>query len=125
MVNHAAAQRMKDLNAVHSSHGDSSNSRHVYCSNCYGLACSEHYHCNICSGGDFDLCQGCVEDGVRCGDESHRMIKRYIKNDDIIPSATENLNPIAAPDGPNRKLVDGKSFRQLSLCILLTQFRIS
>ncbi|KAF9635053.1 putative zinc finger zz-type protein [Lasiodiplodia theobromae] len=47
------------------------------CDRCY---CSldyedEWWHCDICSGGDYDICQRCSEKKLRCNDDSHDLIK--------------------------------------------------
>jgi hypothetical protein len=34
-----------------------------------------HYHCGICSLGDFYLCQECIASGAFCFDESHELTK--------------------------------------------------
>jgi ankyrin repeat domain-containing protein 50 len=37
------------------------------------------FHCHVCHGGDFDLCQACVDCGTVCIGENHSMIKRFQK----------------------------------------------
>ncbi|KAK4448990.1 ankyrin repeat-containing domain protein [Podospora aff. communis PSN243] len=32
-----------------------------------------HYQCDVCDGGDFDICMGCYELGARCLDEGHAL----------------------------------------------------
>lgn len=65
----------------------------VYCNHCGGAIPDEHYHCSTCDDGDFDLCQGCVDNGVLCGGEEHWMIKRFVKNGQVINSTTETIAP--------------------------------
>jgi ankyrin repeat protein len=43
-----------------------------------------HYHCGICSRGDFDLCQDCLAYGAFCINESHELTKRMVKGDDVV-----------------------------------------
>lgn len=38
-----------------------------------------YFHCNTCNLGDFDLCQHCVSQGIRCPDKNHLLIKRRIE----------------------------------------------
>lgn len=42
-----------------------------------------HYHCKICSEGDFDLCQNCVDKGITCENKDHITVKRFVKNDEV------------------------------------------
>ncbi|RDL37604.1 uncharacterized protein BP5553_05037 [Venustampulla echinocandica] len=65
----------------------------VYCNHCGGAIPDEHYHCSTCDDGDFDLCQGCVDNGVLCGGEEHWMIKRFVKNGKVINSTTQTIAP--------------------------------
>lgn len=58
----------------------------VYCNICTGNVDSIHYHCGICDGGDFDLCENCVSSGKHCEDAEHWMIKRTIVDGEVISS---------------------------------------
>jgi next-to-BRCA1 protein 1 len=58
---------------------------------------NEHYHCNVCDDGDYDLCETCVTAGVHCPGESHWLIKRFVKNGQVINSTTEKLVPKTKP----------------------------
>jgi hypothetical protein len=69
-----------------SSHGSSQKPKVIYCDNCCGAILYQHYHCSICENGDFDLCVGCVEDGVWCGGENHELIKRNIIDNAVCSS---------------------------------------
>jgi ankyrin repeat protein len=42
-----------------------------------------HYHCGICSHGDFDICQECFACGAFCF-ESHKLTKRMMENDTLV-----------------------------------------
>ncbi|QIW95220.1 hypothetical protein AMS68_000738 [Peltaster fructicola] len=63
----------------------------VYCNICDAAMADVHYHCSICDGGDYDLCEKCVSDGNTCPGEDHWLIKRFIQNDRVIASTTERL----------------------------------
>ncbi|KAL3424571.1 hypothetical protein PVAG01_03852 [Phlyctema vagabunda] len=65
----------------------------VYCNNCENATPDEHYHCDTCDDGDFDLCQSCVSNGVTCNGEGHWMIKRFVQNGKVIASTTETIAP--------------------------------
>lgn len=65
----------------------------VYCNNCNSPIPDEHYHCSTCDGGDFDLCQECIDNGVLCRGEDHWMIKRYVKNGKVMNSLTSTIAP--------------------------------
>jgi next-to-BRCA1 protein 1 len=65
----------------------------VFCNNCHDAIPDAHYHCGTCEAGDFDLCQNCVDKGIVCESEDHWMIKRYVKNGNVITSTTETMAP--------------------------------
>ncbi|CAG8951535.1 hypothetical protein HYFRA_00007451 [Hymenoscyphus fraxineus] len=65
----------------------------VYCNHCQDSIPDEHFHCSTCDDGDFDLCQKCVTDGVRCGGDEHWMIKRFFNHGKVINSTTETIKP--------------------------------
>jgi hypothetical protein len=107
----AAQKRRKELFAVYQNRCDETGSPvsvNIYRDNCYGAILDEHYHCSICEDGHFDLCQGCVEDGVLCGGDDHCMIKRYINNGEVITSNTESLELKNICNESKTPLVDGK-----------------
>jgi Ankyrin repeats (3 copies) len=43
-----------------------------------------HYHCEICRRGNFDVCRECFACGAICFDQSHKLMKRMIKNDRLV-----------------------------------------
>jgi ankyrin repeat protein len=43
-----------------------------------------HYHCRICSDGDFDVCQECIASGAFCLDQSHNLIKQTVRDGDFV-----------------------------------------
>jgi next-to-BRCA1 protein 1 len=65
----------------------------VFCNACDKPMANEHYHCNVCDDGDYDLCETCVAAGIHCPGESHWLIKRFVKNGQVINSTTEKLVP--------------------------------
>ncbi|TLD24507.1 hypothetical protein E2P81_ATG11843 [Venturia nashicola] len=65
----------------------------VFCNACDRPMANEHYHCNICDDGDYDLCAGCVKDGAHCPGEGHWLIKRLVSNGQVINSTTEKVTP--------------------------------
>lgn len=65
----------------------------VCCNSCDTNIPDTHYHCSTCDDGDFDLCQSCVNEGVTCHGESHWLIKRVLKNGQIVTSTTETIAP--------------------------------
>ncbi|KAI9883857.1 MAG: hypothetical protein M1823_004368 [Watsoniomyces obsoletus] len=64
----------------------------VYCNHCDDPITKEYYHCSTCDGGDFDLCRRCVDAGQLCNCEGHWLIKRTIKDGQIINSTTETVS---------------------------------
>jgi len=71
-----------------------------YCNNCEQSIADEHYHyhCSTCYGGDFDLCQACIDCGVACGGGvgEHSLIKRSVKNGFLSEASTSEKLLIAS-----------------------------
>jgi next to BRCA1 gene 1 protein len=66
----------------------------VYCNNCEKNMLVEHYHCIVCDGGDYDLCQECMDAGFHCPGDSHWLIKRYwTPEGTIVTSTTQVVSP--------------------------------
>ncbi|KAL9089162.1 MAG: hypothetical protein Q9159_002722 [Coniocarpon cinnabarinum] len=65
----------------------------VCCNKCDQQVTNEHYHCSICDGGDYDLCEKCVQAGMVCEGEGHWMIKRTFKNGAFVNSTTRIVAP--------------------------------
>jgi hypothetical protein len=61
----------------------------VYCNQCNKNMLDEHFHCNSCENGDYDLCTDCVAKGKHCLDEQHWLIKRYLRNGKVINGTTQ------------------------------------
>ena len=56
----------------------------VNCDECGSLTTDIHYHCNVCSLGDFDICPKCFSGGVHCFDIRHGLIKRVMRAGKIV-----------------------------------------
>lgn len=65
----------------------------VFCNSCDKVMSDYHYHCSVCDGGDFDLCESCVSNGKACPGENHWLIKRSIEDGKVVSSTTERLAP--------------------------------
>lgn len=65
----------------------------VYCNECDSAMDNVHFHCSICDGGDYDLCETCVQSGKLCPGEGHWLIKRFIASGRVISSTTERIAP--------------------------------
>ncbi|KZF19583.1 hypothetical protein L228DRAFT_254250 [Xylona heveae TC161] len=65
----------------------------VYCNNCDKVVNDAHYHCGICDNGDFDLCLDCIDAGVVCAGEGHWLVKRFVRNGQVITGQTEICPP--------------------------------
>jgi ankyrin repeat protein len=59
---------------------------HVICDVCISEIpnASIHYHCGICTNGDFDMCQECVASGAACLDQSHNLVKRTFEDGHLV-----------------------------------------
>ena len=51
----------------------------VYCDECGDLTTENHFHCNVCEEGDFDICPGCYARGIRCYGSGH-LVHRIFRN---------------------------------------------
>jgi len=71
----------------------------VYCNECDVAMADAHFHCNICDGGDYDLCEGCVNSGKLCPGEGHWLIKRFIEDGKVVSSTTERVSPRKVKEG--------------------------
>ncbi|KAH6696913.1 ZZ type zinc finger domain-containing protein [Plectosphaerella plurivora] len=65
----------------------------VCCNSCDKNIPDTHYHCSTCDDGDFDLCQSCVDKGISCHGNDHWLIKRVLKDGQIVTSTTETIAP--------------------------------
>ena len=65
----------------------------ICCNRCDAAIPDTHWHCNICDFGDFDLCTNCVDKGILCDAEDHRLIKRFLQDGRVVNSITETLAP--------------------------------
>ncbi|OTA87407.1 hypothetical protein M434DRAFT_138741 [Hypoxylon sp. CO27-5] len=43
------------------------------CDVCHCMTSDHYFHCNICLGGDFDICPGCLSLGKHCMDNKHYL----------------------------------------------------
>ena len=65
----------------------------VFCDECDQVISNVHFHCGSCNGGDYDLCQDCIQSGKVCSGEGHWLIKRFVKDGKVINSTTERIAP--------------------------------
>ncbi|KAK5674619.1 hypothetical protein LTS10_012620 [Elasticomyces elasticus] len=65
----------------------------VFCDECDKVMSDAHFHCSVCNGGDYDLCEDCVGSGKVCPGDGHWLIKRFIKDGKVINSTTERVSP--------------------------------
>lgn len=82
----------------------------VFCNACDRPMANEHYHCNICDDGDYDLCAACVKDGAHCPGDGHWLIKRFVSNGQVINSTTEKLtfkSPVVQASTPAQTEIPG------------------
>lgn len=108
----------------------------ICCNNCDATIPDIHWHCGICDNGDFDLCKDCVDKGFVCDSDEHWLIKRDVKNGQVVNSTTETAElknrdkaeltdkvpgAFAAPEGkskPTTSLADHlSSTRTCNACV--------
>jgi len=65
----------------------------IYCNECDAPMANAHFHCSICDGGDYDLCENCVASGKLCPGEGHWLIKRSIQDGKVVASTTKRISP--------------------------------
>jgi next-to-BRCA1 protein 1 len=79
----------------------------VYCNSCDAAMYNAHYHCSICDGGDYDLCEACISGGTLCPGEGHWLIKRTIQDGKVVTSTTERIGRKAETEKKIKKEVPG------------------
>ncbi|KAI4720391.1 hypothetical protein E4T48_03353 [Aureobasidium sp. EXF-10727] len=65
----------------------------IFCNACENVMHNVHYHCSSCDGGDYDLCEACVEKGTSCPGDGHWLVKRSVLDGKLVSSTTERLAP--------------------------------
>ena len=65
----------------------------IFCNACDKIMYNTHYHCSTCEGGDYDLCETCVEQGTTCLGDGHWLVKRSIQDGKLVSSTTERVAP--------------------------------
>lgn len=53
--------------------------KYLACDECGQEISREHYHCNFCHEGDFDLCLECISLGIHCLDNGHKLSYRVFE----------------------------------------------
>lgn len=79
----------------------------VCCNSCERTIPDSHFHCSTCDDGDFDLCQACVDHGISCYNNDHWLIRRVVKDGQLVNSTTEIIPSKPKPKpAPKIKLED-------------------
>jgi serine/threonine protein kinase len=60
----------------------------IYCNECGVKMTDEHYSCELCQAGDFDLCPKCISKPLSCYDDSHKLRRRVMKNGRLFDEET-------------------------------------
>ena len=102
----AAKRRMTTLREKDQSFQVPLTSFTVQCNYCNTNIPDAHWHCNVCDGGDFDLCLDCVNSGVHCDVDAHYLIKRTIENGKVKYSTSTIVDK--KPPKPEPKLEELK-----------------
>ncbi|KAF2674526.1 hypothetical protein BT63DRAFT_408708 [Microthyrium microscopicum] len=76
----------------------------VYCNECNATMLEEHYHCNICENGDYDLCSKCLGNGKHCLDDNHWLIKRNMQSGKVVNATTEKLASKAKSEASSKEM---------------------
>ncbi|KAF2404040.1 hypothetical protein EJ06DRAFT_303500 [Trichodelitschia bisporula] len=63
----------------------------VFCNVCDTPMINDHFHCNTCDNGDYDLCLECVAKGKHCLVDSHWLVKRRIVDGKVVWNFSEKL----------------------------------
>ncbi|KAL8698578.1 MAG: hypothetical protein Q9201_006495 [Fulgogasparrea decipioides] len=84
----------------------------IQCSNCSKRPLKISYNCNICDGGNFDLCQSCVDQKIHCHDKRHQLVEAPEVRVDIEPT-----------DDEIRRYVENELTKELKLGSVATRNR--
>ncbi|KAI5299712.1 Cell differentiation protein RCD1 [Ascosphaera pollenicola] len=83
---------------------DSNNPCWVDCNKCGKRTSECHYHCDECDNGDFDLCPFCIDSGATCHDNSHFLVKRFMRDGLVVNQAKLSNTAAASPQTTNEPL---------------------
>ncbi|KAL1894114.1 hypothetical protein Cpir12675_003802 [Ceratocystis pirilliformis] len=61
----------------------------ICCNSCSNAIDSDHWHCNKCDMGDYDLCPSCFAEGKGCDDDGHWLIRRAVVDGVLVSGSTE------------------------------------
>ncbi|PHH70339.1 hypothetical protein CDD80_6074 [Ophiocordyceps camponoti-rufipedis] len=78
----------------------------VCCNSCERTIPDSHFHCSTCDDGDFDLCQACVDHGISCYNNDHWLIRRVVKDGQLVNSTTETIPSRSIKPAPKLNLKD-------------------
>ena len=76
--------RTTDIEKLLRTYATARDSATVYCDECGALTTEDHFQCNICNEGDFDICQECYAKEIRCYDSEHLLTKHIMRNDRLV-----------------------------------------
>lgn len=79
----------------------------ICCNICNDAIPNSHYHCSKCDDGDFDICEACYSQEIRCEGDDHWLVKRYVKDGKVTSSLTEKVAPKKAGTPEVKKEVPG------------------
>ncbi|KAH7418993.1 kinase-like domain-containing protein [Cadophora sp. MPI-SDFR-AT-0126] len=74
----------------------------ITCDSCEDVIPTTVFHCNICDGGDYDLCAECMGNGAHCNDPTHFLVEMEMKG--ALPLVTNNYYSSVKQSG-DRKLM--------------------
>ena len=78
---HTAVPGMEEVLATYAEIG---NHYAVWCDDCGRSGAEAYYSCNVCKSANYDICGFCYAQGVRCPVPEHRLLKRIIKDGNIV-----------------------------------------
>jgi next-to-BRCA1 protein 1 len=76
----------------------------IYCNACEMNIYDVHYHCSVCDGGDYDLCQACVDRGIHCNDSTHWLIKRMLSATGALVVSTTFIKQKTEQKDPEKEI---------------------
>ena len=61
----------------------------ITCDECEAKIEDVHSHCAVCKGGDYDICESCIDGGKFCLNKDHQLTKRFILKGSIVEDLDE------------------------------------
>ncbi|CAG8974450.1 hypothetical protein HYALB_00004146 [Hymenoscyphus albidus] len=81
----------------------------AFCGFCQAETTKQTFHCDICDGGEFDMCFSCLSENKHCNNKDHFLIER--REGKAMQIQTEKFYSSPGPDGMRKIMIFGGSHK--------------